>query len=80
MSNGFPEIPDDLFDQFNWSGFDTDVRDEQVEFLSTVDDAKLHLLGLRVQGYQEVEARNKRILTLVHYYLGLGFRLLPVVS
>lgn len=75
----FPDIPDDLFDGFDWSSFDDDVVRAQVALASSLDDEVLNRLGAAVDGYEASKAKTERALAIVHSFLSMGLTIGRVV-
>lgn len=75
MTTDFGDIPDDLFDGFDWSAFEQSVVDEQIVFVNTLDETVLDRLGGLVDGYEAAAERRKRVLHVVHGLLSMGLRL-----
>lgn len=76
----FPEVPDDIFDGFDWSAFDQEVVKQQIEFVSTLDDEQINKLSLAVDGFVASNERARNIAQVAHGYLKMGLRLLPVFA
>jgi hypothetical protein len=75
----FPEIPQDLFDEFDWSAFNTLTVARQIDFVNTLTDEQLTRLGTLVDGYEAAAARRTRVLQIAHGFLAMGIRLAPLV-
>jgi hypothetical protein len=72
----FPTIPDDLFDEFDWSAFHALVVAQQIDLVNSLTDEKLDALGRLVDGYEASNERTRRVLQVVHAILGLGLKVL----
>lgn len=70
----FPDIPEDLFNDFDWSEFDQQVVEQQIEFVNNFDDERLDTLGRLVDGYEADAERSRRVLQVVNRILSLGMR------
>lgn len=72
----FPEIPEDLFDEFDWSKFNEAVVKEEIELVNSLSEEQLNVLGRMVDGYEASNERTRRVLQIVNAVLGIGLRFL----